>query len=515
MSSYNTSQIAELTGPQYMNTTGINTGDNAWQLTAATLVGMQSVPGLMVIYAGLMKRKWAINSAFMAFYGFAATLIVWVLYAYRAAFGVQMMPFVGVPNQAVSFEYQMEQAYLPTANIYAKFPQATMMYFQFVFAAITIVLTAGAFLGRMNFLAWMIYVPLWITLSYTVGAFSIWGGGVLAQYGVLDYSGGYVIHLSSGTAGFVGSYWIGPRLKQDIEDNRPSNITLVLVGAGLLWLGWNGFNGGDPYFFFKDSGFSVIYTNLCTALSLIVWTACDYLYYGKPSVIGAVNGMITGLVAITPAAGFVAGWGAICLGLGSGTVPWLTMNIAAKKLSFFKYFDDTLGIVHTHFMAAIVGGCGTGIFATAEGVAAFALNLPGGAVDGYGRQVGLQIVGALFIIAWNIFWTSAILCFIKYVLRVPLRMSDEQLLVGDFAVHGEEPYVFGEPPEHLGYSNGERAAVQHDVEAGVIMGRTPSGDVNMIGGPVRHHVESTSNDMIRKELDHQAKTETAKAEKMA
>ena len=354
MSSYNSSEIALLAKPDYMNTTGINTGDNAWQLTAATFVGMQSVPGLMVIYAGLMKRKWAINSAFMAFYGFAATLIVWVLYAYRASFGVQMLPFVGVPNQAVSLEYQLEQAFLPTANISALFPQATMCYFQFVFAAITIVLTAGAFLGRMNFLAWMIYVPLWITLSYTVGAFSIWGGGFLAQYGVLDYSGGYVIHLSSGTAGFVGSYWIGPRLKQDIEDNRPNNIIMVLVGAGILWLGWNGFNGGDPYTASPDAGVAVLNTNIAAALSLLVWTFCDYMYYGKPSVIGAVNGMITGLVAITPAAGYVAGWGAICLAIGSGSVPWLTMNIAAKKLAFFKHFDDTLGIVHTHFMAAIM-----------------------------------------------------------------------------------------------------------------------------------------------------------------
>jgi Amt family ammonium transporter len=121
------------------------------------------------------------------------------------------------------------------------------VYFQFVFAAITLVIMAGAFLGRMIFVAWMLFVPLWLTLSYTVGAFSLWGGGFLAKLGVIDYSGGYVIHLSSGTAGFVGAYWIGPRLEKDRLDFRPNNLLLVLVGAGILWTGWNGFNGGDPY----------------------------------------------------------------------------------------------------------------------------------------------------------------------------------------------------------------------------------------------------------------------------
>jgi ammonium transporter, Amt family len=474
-------------------------GDNAWQLTAATLVGLQSVPGLMVLYAGLVKRKWAINSAFMAFYGFAATLIVWVLYAYRAAFGVTMLPFVGVPDQAVSMDFELSQAVLPTANITANYGMATMVYFQFVFAAITVVITAGAFLGRMNFLAWMIYVPLWITLSYTVGAFSIWGGGFLFQYGVLDYSGGYVIHLSSGTAGFIGAYWIGPRLQKDIDDNRPSNIIMALVGAGLLWLGWNGFNGGDPYTASPDAGAAVLNTNICAAMSLLVWTCLDYAYYGKPSVIGAINGMITGLVAITPAAGFVAGWGAILLAVGSGSVPWFTMNIVHKRVKFMKLFDDTLGIFHTHFVAAIVGGCGTGIFATAEGVAAFATAAPGGAVSGNGRQVGIQIVGALFIIGWNAFWTSAILLFIKYVLRVPLRMKEEDLLIGDMAIHGEEPYVFGEGASIL-YGDTDRVHNISDIEAGIALGKTNTQmDPDMLGAPSAKHHTHRVGDEIKKD----------------
>ena len=290
------------------------------------------------------------------FYAFAAVLICWVVWAYKAAFGNYMLPFVGVPGPVVQMDWELRQAVLPSANITANFPMSTMVYFQFVFAAITVILMAGAFLGRMNFRAWMVFVPLWITLSYTVGAYSVWGGGFLFQRGVIDYSGGYVIHLSSGTAGFVGAYWIGPRLKADREHFYPHSTLLTLTGAGILWIGWNGFNGGDPYAASPDAGAAVLNTNVCTAMSLLVWTSLDIVFFKKPSVIGAVQGMITGLVAITPAAGVVAGWGAIIIGIFSGSVPWITMNILGKKLKFLHAVDDTLGVVHTHAVAGALGG---------------------------------------------------------------------------------------------------------------------------------------------------------------
>jgi len=186
-------------------------GDQAWQLTAATLVAMQSVPGLVCMYAGIVKKKWAINSAFMAFYAFAAVLICWTVWAYKMAFGTQWgsFPLLGVPGPVISMDWELRASTLPAANVTENYNQATMVYFQFVFAAITVVLIAGSLLGRMNFLAWMVFVPLWLTFSYTVGAFSVWGGGFLYTLGVIDYSGGYVIHVSSGTAGFVAAYWLG------------------------------------------------------------------------------------------------------------------------------------------------------------------------------------------------------------------------------------------------------------------------------------------------------------------
>lgn len=182
----------------------MNKGDNAWQLTAATLVGIQSVPGLVILYGSIVKKKWAVNSAFMALYAFAAVLICWVGWGYRMSFGDHFIHFMGRPNLSLDENYLLQPAFA------GKFPNATMVYFQFVFAAITLILIGGALLGRMNFHAWMVFVPVWLTFSYTVGAYSIWcPDGWLAKLGIIDYSGGYVIHLSSGVAGFTAAYWVG------------------------------------------------------------------------------------------------------------------------------------------------------------------------------------------------------------------------------------------------------------------------------------------------------------------
>ena len=241
--------MGEVFGPDW-NITGLadpdwlDTGNNAWQLTSASLVALQSVPGLTVLYGGLVKKKWAINSMFMSFYAFAAVLVCWMIWAYKLAFGIYMLPFAGQPGPLLEIGEMLDQSYLYSADLGQNFPRATMAYFQFAFAAITLVLVSGAYVGRMSFKAWMFFVPLWLTFSYCIGAYSIWGGGFLFQRGVIDYSGGYVIHLSSGTAGFTGAYWIGPRLKHDRENFQPNNVLLMMVGAGILWIGWNGFNGG-------------------------------------------------------------------------------------------------------------------------------------------------------------------------------------------------------------------------------------------------------------------------------
>lgn len=189
--------------PDDANPPWMNKGDNAWQLTAATMVGLQSVPGLIILYGGAVKKKWAVNSAFMALYAFACVLVCWVCWGYQLSFGKKLIPIWGRVNVALEQSYLFEHAFL------GNFPNATMVYFQFVFAAITLILIAGALLGRMNFYAWMLFVPLWLTFSYTVGAYTIWSvEGWLSVKGIIDYSGGYVIHLSSGVAGFTAAYWV-------------------------------------------------------------------------------------------------------------------------------------------------------------------------------------------------------------------------------------------------------------------------------------------------------------------
>ncbi|CAK9140026.1 unnamed protein product [Ilex paraguariensis] len=238
------------------------------------------------------------------------------------------------------------------------------------------------------------------------------------------------------------SQQVGPRSMNDRERFPPNNVLLMLAGAGLLWMGWAGFNGGDPYSANIDSSMAVLNTNICAATSLLVWTWLDVIFFKKPSVIGAVQGMITGLVCITPGAGLVQGWAAIIMGILSGSIPWFTMMIVHKRWTLLQKIDDTLGVFHTHAVAGFLGGTLTGLFAEPALCDLFlpVTNSRGGV---YGRSGGVQflkqIVGGCFIIGWNLVVTSIICVVIRMVM--PLRMSDEQLKIGDDAVHGEEAYA--------------------------------------------------------------------------
>ncbi|KAI3993139.1 hypothetical protein MKX01_009882 [Papaver californicum] len=357
----------------------MNKADNAWQLTAATLVGLQSVPRLVILYGSIIKKKWAVNSAFMALYAFAAVLVCCVGWGYRLS---------------------LEQSYLLEKGFAGLFPTATMVFFQFIFAAISLILIAGALLGRMNFHAWMLFVPLWLTFSYTIGAFSIWSlNGYLyhRKAGVIDYSGGYVIHLYSGVAGFTAAYWVGPRANKDRESFPPNKIILMLAGAGLLWMGWTGFNSEDPYVASIDASLAVLNTH--------VWV--------------------------------VQGWAAILKGMMSGSIPWYTMMVLHKKIKLLKHVDDTMAVFHTHAVAGSLGGILTGFFAEPklnrlfyaidewEKYTGLLYGFQMGRVKAGFRQMGLQIGGIVFIIVLNVISTSVICLLIRVI--VPLRLSEEDM----------------------------------------------------------------------------------------
>ena len=263
----------------------------------------------------------------------------------------------------------------------------------------------------------------------------------------MDFSGGYVIHLAAGVSGFVAAAVIGPRLQRDREVDAPNNLAMVAVGAGLLWLGWNGFNGGDPYLASDIASAAILNTNLCTAVAFLVWVAWDYLTGRKPSLIGSVNGMIVGLVAITPAAGFVNGWGAIVIGVIASTIVYFALNYLSR-LAPFRNVDDTLGVVYTHGFAGLAGGLLTGIFANS------AMGSAPGLISGDGAHLlGWQALTALWVILFTAIATFVILKLIGLV--VPLRMKEADMEQGDIAVHGHEVYPSDVPS--LGYPSGAPA----------------------------------------------------------
>src|SRR3984893_15973880 len=446
----------------------LSSGDNAWQMTAATLVGLMSIPALAVLYGGLVQKKWAMNTTLMVFVTFCLVLITWVLWAYKMGFGTTLIHFgsvnvLGDLRTMLGANALEGQASIPLVdpampgyavsktgeilNTGFKLPGASIEYFQFVFAAITPILFIGSVLGRVSFKAWMVFVPLWITFAYAGNALLLLGGGDWASKGALDFSGGYVIHLAAGVSGFVSAAVIGPRLKRDREKAVPNNLLFVAVGAGILWLGWNGFNGGDPYFAGSNAAAAVINTNLATAVAMMAWILMD-MFIGadkKPTFLGGLNGMICGLVGITPAAGYVNGLGAIIIGVVASAVVWGAWYTLRKRVWPFNKVDDALGVVSTHGIAGLFGGLLVGLLADPNMIVYLGLgknpNVNGaGLFYGHGHQLLVQARRALTIIIWDAAVTFVILMVIKYVFRMNLRLPDSQLEIGDVAVHGEEVY---------------------------------------------------------------------------
>jgi ammonium transporter, Amt family len=458
-------------------TTGYSSGDAAWQLTAATLVGLMSLPGLAVLYGGLVQKKWAVNTMLMAFSAFSLVLVVWALWAFNMGFGSAWIKttvagspsgFVGKPRTSLGAGQEAQasipllQGLMPPFN----FSESALFYFQFVFAAITPLLFLGSVLGRIKFSAWCLLVPLWSTFVYGVDAFMLWGGGYFAQEGSLDFSGGYVIHMSAGVSGFVAAWVLGPRLLRDRQHALPNNLVMAAVGAGILWLGWNGFNGGDPYYAGASAASAVINTNIATATGVVVWMALDawLTKERKPTFLGGVNGMICGLVGITPCAGWVNGRGAIFVGATCCAVVWVAWNFLSKVRPFSKV-DDALGVVYTHGIAGFMGGMLLGIWGDpnmveygcghltasgqviatsnatylASGGKCVPFSVNGLMYTGSAHQLWEQFRAAVWVIFWSALVTFILMQIIKLVLR-GVRYKDSILEVGDLAIHGEEAF---------------------------------------------------------------------------
>ncbi len=496
----------------------LNTGDNTWQIVAATLVGLMSIPALAVLYASIVQKKWAVNVLAMMFAGFSLVLVAWVLWSFKMGFGSTSLGggvhngvqtqlsgvgwfkhffenFVGKPGQITNATNEQGQA-VSAANTLIPFHFSTtaLAYFQFVFAAITPLLFLGSVLGRIKFSAWCLLVPLWSTFVYAVNAFMLWGGGYFAQEGALDFSGGFVIHMSAGVSGFVAAWVLGPRLLRDRQHAIPNNLVMAAVGAGILWLGWNGFNGGDPYYAGVDAAAAVVNTNLATAVGVLVWMGMDawLTRARKPTFLGGVNGMICGLVGITPCAGWVNGWGAIAVGAICSGVVWIAWNYLSKVRPFSRV-DDALGVIYTHGIAGFMGGMMLGIFGDPNMIeygcghlnaagqvvntttAAYAssskscvpFSVGGLMYTGSGHQLWEQFRAAIWVMLWSAVVTFILMKLIGLVLR-GARYKDEVLEVGDLAIHDEEAFPEETFAERIGAlataSNGVRATSREGPE---------------------------------------------------
>src|SRR5712691_11450258 len=412
----------------------LDTGSNAWMLTAATLVGLMSLPGLALFYGGLAKKRFVLNTLFMIFYAYASVLIVWLLFGYNFGFGpaglkIGNYGILGVPTPTLDGAFMASQASIGPMLLKINIPTSTIVFFQFVFAAITPGLFAGAVIERISFKAWMIFVPIWSLVVYSPLAYWLFAGGWLNQLGAVDFSGGYVIHLSAGITALAAALAVGPRLSSD-RRLKPHNLTFVFIGASILWLGWNGFNGGDPYGATIDAAIAVLNTELAAAASVIAWMILDIRLNHKPSLIGATTAAVTGLVAITPAAGYVSGWGAFLIGIAAGILPWNALNKLMPKLKL----DDALGVFSGHGVAGLTGGLLTGILANPAVTQYVAPGLTG-ALFGNINQLGIQAFAAAVTVVYVFAVSYGLL---KLIGRfTPLRESPENLKIGDAAIHGE------------------------------------------------------------------------------
>jgi Amt family ammonium transporter len=398
----------------------LDTGDTAWMIVATALVMLMSIPGLALFYGGLAKTKDALNTMAMTFVTFCIASLLWVIYGYPLTFGTDIGGLIG----------STEKLFLKgvgSNSLFGTIPEYIFIMYQLTFAAITVALASGAYIERMKFSAWVLFSIFWMTLVYIPVAHWVWGGGFLAKLGALDFAGGTVVHVNAGIAALVGALVLGRRKAKAI---MPGNLTLVITGAGLLWFGWFGFNAGSALAANGLAGAAFINTNTAAAVAALAWMFIEWKHSGKPTVLGLASGAVGGLVAITPAAGFVNIMGAIIIGLAAGIIPFY----AVAKLKPMLGYDDTLDAFGIHGIGGMLGALLTGVFADP------AINPAGtGLLYGNPGQLWTQIIAVGVTVLYSGIVTFIIFMVIKVV--VGIRVDAEEESVGlDESQHGERAY---------------------------------------------------------------------------
>lgn len=403
----------------------IDTGDTAWMIMATALVMLMTIPGLALFYGGLSKRKDTLNTIAMSFVTFCIVSVLWVIYGYTLAFGTDISGIIGSPAKLLLAGVGVNSI----ADAAKTIPEYIFIVFQLTFAAITVAIVSGAYIERMRFSAWLIFSMLWMTFAYLPVAHWVWGGGFLAKLGALDFAGGTVVHINAGIAALVGALILGKRREMTLV---PNNLTLVVTGAGLLWFGWFGFNAGSALAANGLAGAAFINTNTATAVAAVAWMFTEWMYSKKPTVLGLASGAVAGLVAITPAAGFVNITGALIIGIAAGIVSFLSVAVMKPKLGY----DDTLDAFGIHGVAGTLGAILTGIFADPS------INEAGkGLLYGNPGQLWTQIIAAGVTIVYTAVVTAVIFIIIEVFIRVRVSVEDE--IIGlDESQHREKAYSF-------------------------------------------------------------------------
>lgn len=403
----------------------LDSGDTAWMLTSTLLVILMIIPGLALFYGGLGRSKNMLSVLVQVFVIFSMITVLWAIYGYSLAFAGAGKFFGGLDKL---FLKGIKPDTLSTAL--ATIPEYVFVAFQSTFAAITVALIVGSFAERMKFGAVLIFAVLWFTFSYIPMAHMVWGGGLLAEDGALDFAGGTVVHINAGIAGLVGAYMVGKRIGFGKEALTPHSLTLTMVGASLLWVGWFGFNAGSAGAANGIAGLAFINTILATGAATLSWLAAESLHKGKASMLGAASGAVAGLVCITPAAGFVGPMGSIVMGLIVGPICVWGVGGLKRMLKV----DDAFDVFGVHGVGGIVGAILTGVFA------APALGGVQGADFAMGHQVWVQVKSVLVTVVW-----SGVVAFVAYKiadlllgLRVPEEAEREGL---DITSHGETAYT--------------------------------------------------------------------------
>lgn len=404
----------------------VDSGDTAWMLTSTLLVILMTIPGLALFYGGLGRSKNMLSVLMQVFVVFSLISLLWALYGYSLAFSGEGKFFGGFEKIFLKGVTQ------ETFGALITIPEYVFLAFQGTFAAITVALIVGSFAERIKFSAVLIFSVLWFTFSYVPMAHIVWGGGLLAADGALDFAGGTVVHINAGIAGLVGAYMVGKRIGFGKEALTPHSLTLTMVGASLLWVGWFGFNAGSAGAANAGAGLAFVNTVLATAAATLSWIAGEALHKGKASMLGAASGAVAGLVAVTPAAGFVGPMGSIVMGLIAGVVCLWGVGGLKRLLNV----DDAFDVFGVHGVGGIIGAILTGVFAS-QGLGGTGGLTPD--TFSMGAQVWIQVKSVLFTIVW-----SGVVAFIAYKiadLLVGLRVSEEAEREGlDITSHGETAY---------------------------------------------------------------------------